>query len=465
MIRIRHALLAVTLICLTLAAAPSISAQDKIGPAAVIGVTDRQLDVAHWIDALPHPDDVILDRDQIAAQNGRVQHGHGMYDIAALPTSLDRATVDGWLRARSVRPSVPLYDAGGTVVDASTVDGWMRDIAMDAVPESQPTRYGLMVRRAPLRTFPTARRVFSTPGDTDIDRFQETALFPGTPVVIAQVSRDGQWWFVVANTYAAWVDKRLVAEGDRAQVLDYAQKTPYLVVTGATVRTTFTPDLPQVSGLQLDMGVRVPVLHDWPGAQAVNGQAAYASYVIELPMRDDQGHLRVVPALLPRTAGVAPDYLPLTRANVLRQAFKFLGERYGWGHDYDARDCSGFVSEVYRSFGVLLPRNTGDQARSDAFDRVALNDADGQDRRAEVLDALDVGDLVFVPGHVMLVIGKAGDAPYVIHDIQSTGWNTAGGAFVRVPLNGVSVTPLPPLRASVEQSYVDRITAIQRIRQ
>ena len=76
---------------------------------------------------------------------------------------------------------------------------------------------------------------------------------------------------------------------------------------------------------------------------------------------------------------VATDYLPLTRANVLRQSFKFLGERYGWGHSYNARDCSGFVSEVYRSFGVQLPRNTRDQGVSPALNRIEFT-ADGRSR-------------------------------------------------------------------------------------
>ena len=44
----------------------------------------------------------------------------------------------------------------------------------------------------------------------------------------------------------------------------------------------------------------------------------------------------------------------------------FLGERYGWGHRYNGRDCSGFVSEVYQSMGVQLPRNTSDQSVSPA---------------------------------------------------------------------------------------------------
>src|SRR3546814_6032612 len=119
----------------------------------------------------------------------------------------------------------------------------------------------------------------------------------------------------------------------------FRTKWPYLVVTGAKVRTTFTPDLPAVSDLQLDMGIRIPVLRDWPGNKPVNGPAAYTSHVVALPVRHDAGRLRIVPTLLPRTADVYADYLPLTRANQIRQAFKLLGQRYGWGHSYGTRDC------------------------------------------------------------------------------------------------------------------------------
>src|SRR3546814_1123623 len=95
------------------------------------------------------------------------------------------------------------------------------------------------------------------------------------------------WWFVVGERYAAWIEKQFVAEGSKTQVFGYARKVPYLVVTGAKVRTTFTPDLPAVSDLQLDMGIRIPVLRDWPGNKPVNGQAAYTSHVVELPVRND----------------------------------------------------------------------------------------------------------------------------------------------------------------------------------
>jgi len=181
-------------------------------------------------------------------------------------------------------------------------------------------------------------------------------------------------------------------------------------------------------------------------------------------VRSDDGSLRIVPALLPRTADVSPDYLPLTRANLIRQAFKFLGERYGWGHSYDTRDCSGFVSEVYRSFGVLLPRNTRDQAVSPALNRLAFGAADGRDKRMDAVADLQVGDLVYIPGHVMMVIGHDNGMPYVIHDTNGGSWLGADGKPVSGHLNGVSVTPLTPLRFNATQTYVDRITNIQRIR-
>jgi cell wall-associated NlpC family hydrolase len=283
-------------------------------------------------------------------------------------------------------------------------------------------------------------------------------------VAIVHESRDRAWWFVVGNLYAAWVEKRFVAEGDKSMVFGYVDKAPYLVVTGAEVRTTTTPEQPALSDLQLDMGVRVPWLRDFPGERGVNGQAAYASYVIELPVRDADGRLRIAPALLPRTADVSPDYLPLTTGNLLRQSFKFLGERYGWGHDYDARDCSGFVSEVYRSMGVTLPRNTRDQSVSPALNRIALTEADDAARRARIAGELQVGDLVYIPGHVMMVIGHDQGMPYVIHDTNGGSWLGADGRLVAGHLNGVSVTPLTPLRFDQEHSYIDRMTNIQRIR-
>lgn len=445
-------------------------ARDVPRPTGVIGVDASQLDPGYWVAKQKQPNRVVLERGRIDAQNAVLRRSDpSVRDIASLPPTLEGAQVEAWVQALSSRPERTLYDANGKEGGKRQIDRIMANLDLKDIPQTQVTRFGLVVRRAPLRTFPTAVRVFSAPGNTDIDRFQENAFFPGTPVAIVHESRDRAWWFVVGDLYAAWVQKEYIAEGTREQVFGYANKTPFLVVTGAEERTTTTPEQPRVSDLQLDMGIRLPWLRDWPGDRDVNGQAAYASYVVELPVRGENGRLEIVPALLPRTADVSPDYLALTRANIIRQAFKFLGERYGWGHDYDARDCSGFVSEVYRSMGVVMPRNTRDQSVSAAFNRVPFGEGDDTARRDAAARALQVGDLVYIPGHVMMVIGhdkgpRGETMPYVIHDTNGGAWLGGDGKLVSGHLNGVSVTPLTPLMFNDTQRYIDRMTNIQRIR-
>lgn len=459
--------IAACLLGIGLCAAPGFARERAATATAtgVIGIEEGQLNADYWIRQQRAPDALILDADAIARQNARLAELDGsVHDIERLPATLPAARVRGWIEALSQPRDEPLFDERGEDVPAATLQGLVADLALDAIPAQQPLRYGMVVRRADLRTFPTRLRVFNSRGDTDIDRFQESALFPGTPVAIAHESRDGRYWFAVSALYAAWVEKDRIALGDKAAIFAYTRKTPYLVVTGATARSVHTPERPGVSDVQLEMGVRVPLLADWPADAPVNGQHHYASHVIELPYRDAQGGLKFSPALLPRTADTSADYLPLTRANLVRQGFKFFGERYGWGHSYNTRDCSGFVSEIYRSFGVLLPRNTRDQAVSPAYNRIELDRALGHEERLKIVKTLETGDLIYIPGHVMMVVGHEDGWPYVIHDTTGITFRDRTGDLTRVHLNGVSVTPLVPLLFNRDEPTVDRITSIQRIR-
>ncbi|MGH8079358.1 MAG: SH3 domain-containing protein [Lysobacter sp.] len=456
--------LGASLLCCTTAFARE-TARNGVPPTGVIGIEEGQLNADYWIRQQTKPDTTILDGKAIAAQNRRLHElDPSVHDIEQLPAKLSQAQVRGWIEAMSQPRDEPLFDERGEPVPEPTLKGLDDALALDRIPANQSVRYGMVVRRADLRTFPTRLRVFNSRGDTDIDRFQESALFPGTPVVVAHASRDGNYWFVVSPLYAAWVEKDRIAEGAKAPIFAYTRKTPYLVVTGASARTVHTPEQPGVSDVQLEMGVRVPLLADWPSDKPVNGQHHYASHVIELPYRDDAGQLQFSPALLPRNSDTAADYLPLTQANLVRQGFKFFGERYGWGHSYNTRDCSGFVSEIYRSFGVQLPRNTRDQAVSPAYNRIDLAESLSHEERLKIVESLEVGDLIYIPGHVMMVVGHEDGWPYVIHDTTGITFRDGTGDLTRVHLNGVSVTPLVPLLFNREQPTVDRITSIQRIR-
>jgi cell wall-associated NlpC family hydrolase len=429
----------------------------------VVGVHETHLSPDFWIGRLADPDRVLMDPVAIAAQNARlVAREDSMLDLRALPSRLSRDDVHARIRDLSSRPSTARFDVEGGALAESDWTGLEESLALDAIPASIEPRFGLVVARADLRTYPTTRRVFSRQGDSDIDRFQESALFPGTPVAVLHTSSDGDWLFVASPRYQAWIERRFVAEGPRAAVfgyLDRARAAPRRVVTGGKVHTVFTPEAPRVSDLQLEMGVAVPLADVQPD-RLVNGQHPYTSWIVELPVREADGSLAFSPALLPRIEDTAADVLPLTPANLVRQGFKFLGERYGWGHSYDARDCSGFVSEVYRSMGVQLPRNTSDQGTTDAFSRTAFDADSTVEARMAAVEALEVGDLVYIPGHVMMVIGRVDGHPYVIHDTNGGSMRGADGRVRSLGLNGVVVTALLPMMFNDSARYVDRMTAI-----
>jgi len=77
---------------------------------------------------------------------------------------------------------------------------------------------------------------------------------------------------------------------------------------------------------------------------------------------------------------------------------------------------------------------------------------------------LDVGDLIYVPGHVLMHIGTADGQPHVIHDVSVFRFMDENGEYQEKALNGVMVAPFIGLRESRDATYVDKIYNLKKIR-
>lgn len=443
-----------------------LSMAGAVSAAAVLAPPDliQRQDAGWWIARWPGADRIVLDRDGVTATNARLfAQDPALVRLDTLPDTLPGDAIATRIEALSRPPSSPRWFADGRAVTPGDIARWTAALDLAVLAgRSQALGWALVTRRAALRTFPTDEAIFSDPIERDLDRLQESALFPGTPVAVLHASADGRWRFVQAATYVAWVRDDALAHAPRATVLGYAARATR-VVTAAEARLATSPDAPVLSGLVLDMGTTLPERRGVDPALVVNGQAAMGNPVVELPVRTSTGRLAIAPALLPRSEASHDGPLPASRANVLRQAFRFLGERYGWGHGLDGRDCSGFVSEVYRSVGLWLPRNTRDQAGSPAFSRTAIAADLPRDARLALLRRLAPGDLVYLPGHVVMVVGHDADGPWVIHDVHRTQVPDGRGGLAEAAINGVAVTPLLPLHTSDGRPYIDVLTAIQQV--
>ena len=424
----------------------------------------EQLKRQFWQTKLAAGDRLILNTDEIAKRNTVTFNQQAeLFDLSSLPAAYSKAALLQIIDSVSSKPSSSRFYADGTELTAQVWQQYQQLLARDKVTAHNPLQFGMVLRRTALRAFPTSDRVFNAEGNTDLDRFAETALFPTDAIAILHQSRDQQWALVRSFNYTGWVKQADIAIGDKKQVLAYAAKAPFLVVTGATVTTAYTPELPALSQLQLDMGLRLPLLSAAQTGVMVNGQNSAASYIVELPVRGENGQLAFRAALIPLSADVHQGYLPFTENNVLAQAFKFLGERYGWGHDYNGRDCTGFISEVFRSFGFVMPRNSGQQGKGSYGTNQRFSEADKAAKFA-ALARMQVGDLLYFPGHVSMYLGQVDGQPFMIHDVNTLIYQKPNGDLYRGKLNGVVVTPLLPLNANAEQSYLDALYAIKSLR-
>ncbi|MFM9024527.1 MAG: NlpC/P60 family protein [Planctomycetaceae bacterium] len=396
----------------------------------------------HWIARCASADHVALDAAGVAALNRRLlDSDRSMRDLAALPEELPAQTVRETVATLAKLPDMKLAFDGGGPVGPADLDRWLAAVDLDGIPARVTPRFAVVTRRAALRRFPTRERIHRADGPADIDRLQESAFFPGTPVAAVHATPAGDWTFVLGTNYAAWIETGALAFAPRDAVLDVARRSTRIVVAP---RATAVPP-GGGEGVVLDMATALPAEGD-------------AASVVALPVRTADGGLSLAAARVDPADALRDGPLPASRRNLLAQAFRFLGERYGWGHDGGTRDCSGFVGDVYKSLGILLPRNTGDQAASPAFARTVVEPGWDHARRRAALDALLPGDLVFVPGHVMMIVGHDEEGPWVIHDTHDG--RVAGDPQ---PANGVVVAPLERMRPAEGGGMIDRITTLVRV--
>lgn len=423
------------------------------------------LSANYWVEQTENVDQVLKNQKEITEFNDRIfatdQH---MVNLALFPDQLSGRQVRESIQAISKPNKSDLYSTSGTILDSEGYGKYTANLGLKNIPGTIHVQFALVVNRSDMRAYPTDDRYYKTPDKQNLDRFQENGLFPGDALAVLHASMDGEWSFVQSYNYAAWVRTENIAIGDRQAIQKYKNPNHFLIITGAKIRTSFNPEVPALSELQLDMGIRIPLADRDIGNNNLYGQNPYTSHVVSLPVRNMEGKLELKKALIARNKDVHKGYIPYTRENITRQAFKFLGERYGWGHSYNARDCTGFVMEIYKTFGIHMPRNTGQQGSGSFGQNTRFTPDSTEDEKLQALRDMDIGDLIYVPGHVLMYIGDVDGQPYVIHDVSIFRYTDDNGEYYEGVLNSVAVTPLIPLYGSRESTYVELMYNIKRVR-
>ncbi len=307
-----------------------------------------------------------------------------------------------------------LYINGQPVAD-SYYAAIRNNIASGKTAPVMNVRYAIAVNRTVLKDLPYSDMLSDSPTDADWDNLVSTAVFINDPLVCYFATGDGKYTYVKSTLCTGWIptsDIAICASKDEWYMATHPLFR--LVVTGSEITTEDSAANPDHSAVRLTMGTTLE-LCETPGT--VDNRVTWYNYVVVLPGRDKDGNYVRTMATIPMNRDVSIGYLPLTPRNILNQAFKGLGNRYGWGGSLNAQDCSSFVREIYQCFGLVLPRNTTWQANMSCK---VINVAGMSDIEKEaILLATPAGAIIQFPGHEMLYLGAANGDYFTINDVSS----------------------------------------------
>jgi hypothetical protein len=423
------------------------------------GVTETMLEPSFWVDRILEPDRVLMSPAEIGRYNRQsVRSCPVLHDLRTFRLAFSGTQVREMIGKVSARPSKPRY-MNNEVLPDSYFDALEKALAVEQIPERVDVRFGITVKRTEMRAFPTHDRIFSEPDDYEFDRFIETAVYPIEPVAILHTSADGAWYFAQMYNYLAWIPVEAIALTDRQTLFAYLDTPDFLVVSGKGIFTGFNPFRPEISELQLEMGVRIPLTRPADIPPEIDGQNPAGNFVVTLPTRGPENRLEWRLGLISRADDVQVGYLPLTQRNIITQAFKFLGQRYGWGGMFNTRDCSAFIMDTFRSMGVLLPRNSGEQGKQALAVRHEMPDGMSLEDRKKVFDQLPPATPIYMSGHAMLYLCRENDDYYIIHDFAGYTAPNERGELERSKMRGVLVTPLLGTYLSSGKRYMEGLYA------
>ncbi len=410
-------------------------------------VSQEMLYPQFWVKHTRQSNAIIMNDYNIQRYNQKnIETCKAMTDLQNYPETFTREELSNMIINISSPSQSERYNRDGLLATEAYYNQLKENLNLDALQDNNPIQYGITVRRTLMKTFPTHDTLFKTPGDYEFDRLMETAVYPVEPLVILGISKDQKWYFAQMYNYLAWIPAADVALTAKQTLFDYVNGSDFLIITDKKIYTNFNPLEPNISELQLDMGVRIPLASNTEITDTIDGQNPAGNFVIKLPVRDENGCLVFKLSLISRSDDVHLGYLPYTRENIIKQSFKLQGERYGWGGMFNGRDCTAFMMDIFRTFGIQLPRNSGEQGKLITGNLYEIPENMTLKERKRLFDKLKPGTALYMNGHAMLYLGKYQGIYYMIHDFAGFSQPLEDGSLKYYPSRQVAVTPVNIMR-------------------
>lgn len=339
-----------------------------------------------------------------------------------------------------------LFTGNGKPFPAAELAKIVRRASVDL---EAPPVFGIAIADADVRMLPTGTALYpgrdSALGERGLlrmDVLQNSTIKPGEPLAVFGSGGDASWLFVATGSVIGWVRSKAVAFVD-SDLMDRFMESEWAVFVKDNVRVR---DGDGVLRCTAKMGTILPREGD----------------SVLLPVRGPDGRATIV-HYKPESGDTAVFPVPFTPRNAVRAMDQLLKERYSWGGANGLRDCSAMTRDYFALFGIWLPRNSGDQAKTGAS--ISLGGISAQEKlRAVVERGIPFATMVYMPGHVMLYVGIYDAEPVVLHNVwgvRIVGRDGRSGRAVigRTVVTGLRVGQELPNRPK-SSLFIDNVSAL-----
>ncbi len=270
----------------------------------------------------------------------------------------------------------------------------------------------VVVRDSDVRAVPTNKPFYLSPKGYPFDRYQNSLIFQGTPVLVTHFNTDKTYAHIQSSFVYGWI---------KVSDLAYMRDKDIELLT-------------HLKDYVMPIKDKIPLYTDYGGFYtnarvgelfALIPQSQNASQKPQKKELKAYGFLRDAKgyAILQSVILEEKDFFVFPKAfNSENMAYfidTMLGQKYGWGGLLGNRDCSAFTRDSFANFGILLPRNSYAQSRY-ANNYVDLSSMKAKEKEDYILkNATPFGTLIYLKGHVMLYLGAHNHQAIVAHSIWS----------------------------------------------
>ncbi|PAF42482.1 SH3 domain-containing C40 family peptidase [Helicobacter sp. 11S02596-1] len=289
-----------------------------------------------------------------------------------------------------------------------------------------------------VRAVPSEKPRYNSPEGYPFDRWQNSLIFQGTPVLITHFDLSKEWAHIQSSFVYGWVKSSDIAKIHQKD-MDYLLSLKNYLVPNKDKIPLYDSKGEFLTQARIGeiFALKPDRINSSNGKKNADTSRVKEVYVYK---KNLDGYASLLVSKI-NEADFSPFPKKMDVNSMAEIINSMMGQRYGWGGLLENRDCSAFTRDSFANFGILLPRNSASQAKY-ANNMIDLSAYNAKEKEQYIIKhATPFATILWLKGHIMLYIGTYEGKAMVAHSAWSISTSKMFSKQENI-LGGVVITTL-----------------------